>query len=87
MKKLRKLEELNLVDDFLANSLTSHAVYGEPAARCILECILGRKIGKIKVTPQRAVQGEDTDKHGIRMDVGSGIRGTKKCHRDLYHDL
>ena len=69
MKKLRKLEELNLVDDFLANSLTSHAVYGEPAARCILECILGRKIGKIKVTPQRAVQGEDTNKHGIRMDV------------------
>ncbi|MCM1105052.1 MAG: Rpn family recombination-promoting nuclease/putative transposase, partial [Clostridium sp.] len=35
----------------------------------ILECILGRKIGKLKVTPQRAVPGEDTDKHGIRMDV------------------
>ncbi|MCM1538168.1 MAG: hypothetical protein NC254_07215, partial [bacterium] len=69
MRNLRKLEELNLVDDFLANSLTSHAVYGEPAARCILECILGRKIGKLKVTPQRAVPGEDTDKHGIRMDV------------------
>ncbi|MCM1538893.1 MAG: Rpn family recombination-promoting nuclease/putative transposase [bacterium] len=69
MRNVRKLEELNLVDDFLANSLTSHAVYGEPAARCILECILGRKIGKLKVTPQRAVPGEDTDKHGIRMDV------------------
>ncbi len=66
---MRQLEELNLVDDFLANSLTGHEVYGEPAARCILECILGRKIGKLKVTPQRAVQGEDTDKHGIRMDV------------------
>ncbi len=66
---MRKLEELNLVDDFLANSVTSHAVYGESAARCILECILGRKIGKLKVVPQRAVQGEDTDKHGIRMDV------------------
>ncbi|MCM1539599.1 MAG: hypothetical protein NC254_14525, partial [bacterium] len=69
MRNVRKLEELNLVDDFLANSLTSHAVYGEPAARCILECILGRKIGKLKVTPQRALPGEDTDKHGIRMDV------------------
>ena len=66
---MRLLEELNLVDDFLVNSLTSHEVYGEPAARCILECILDRKLGKLKVTPQRAVQGEDRDKHGIRMDV------------------
>lgn len=68
-KRMRKLEELNLVDDFLVNSLTSHQVYGEPAARCILECILGRKIGKIKVIPQHFMQGEDTDSHGIRMDI------------------
>ncbi len=68
MRQLRQLEELNLVDDFLVNSLTSHQVYGEPAARCILECILGRKIGKIKVIPQHFVQGEDTGGHGIRMD-------------------
>lgn len=65
---MRQLEDLNLVDNFLVNSLTSHQIYGEPAARCILECILGRKLGKIKVVPQRIVQGEDTDKHGIRMD-------------------
>ncbi|MDE5819936.1 MAG: Rpn family recombination-promoting nuclease/putative transposase [Lachnospiraceae bacterium] len=69
MRQLRQLEELNLVDNFLMNSLTSHEVYGELAARCILECILGRKLGKIKVIPQRIVQGDDTDKHGIRMDV------------------
>lgn len=66
---MRQLEELNLVDDFLANSLTSHKIYGEPAARCILECILHRKLGKITVMPQRFLQGEDTDRHGIRMDV------------------
>ena len=69
MRQRRQLEELNLVDDFLVNSLTSHKVYGEPAARCILECILGRKIGKIKVIPQHFVQGEDTGSHGIRMDI------------------
>ena len=69
MRQRRKLEELNLVDDFLVNSLTSHQVYGEPAARCILECILGRKIGKLTVIPQHFVQGGDTNEHGIRMDV------------------
>lgn len=69
MRQRRKLEELNLVDDFLVNSLTIHKVYGEPAARCILECILGRKIGKLKIVPQHFVPGEDTDEHGIRIDV------------------
>lgn len=66
---MRQLEELNLVDDFLANSLTSHKLYGESAARCILECILGRKIGKLKVVPQHFIQGENTDRHGVRLDV------------------
>ncbi|MDE6420500.1 MAG: hypothetical protein K2K87_08235 [Lachnospiraceae bacterium] len=69
MRQLRQLEELNLVDDFLVNSLTIHKVYGEPAARCILECILGRKIGKLRIIPQHFVPGEDTDEHGIRIDV------------------
>ena len=45
---MRTLEELNLVDDFLVNSLTSHKVYGEQSARYILECILHRPIGKLR---------------------------------------
>ena len=45
---MKTLEELNLVDDFLVNSLTSHKVYGEQSARYILECILHRPIGKLR---------------------------------------
>ena len=30
---MRQLEELNLVDNFLANSLTSHKLYGESAGK------------------------------------------------------
>ncbi len=45
---MKNLEELNLVDDFLVNSLTSHKVYGEQSARYILECILHRPIGKLR---------------------------------------
>ena len=50
---MKTLEELNLVDDFLVNSLTSHKIYGEQSARYILECILHRQIGKLTVVPQR----------------------------------
>ena len=45
---MKTLEELNLVDDFIVNSLTSHKVYGEQSARYILECILHRPIGKLR---------------------------------------
>ena len=48
---MKTLEELNLVDDFLVNSLTSHKIYGEQSARYILECILHRQIGKLTVVP------------------------------------
>ena len=56
---MRTLEELNLVDDFLVNSLTSHKIYGEQSARYILECILHRQIGKLTVVPQRFFCGEN----------------------------
>lgn len=53
----------------LKGIVTNHKINGEPATRCILECILRRKLGKITVMPQHFLQGEDTDRHGIRMDV------------------
>ena len=66
---MKDLQEMNLVDDFLVNSLTSHKIYGESAARYILECIFRRKIGKLQVVPQRFLCGENTGDHGIRLDV------------------
>lgn len=81
---MRQLEELNLVDNFLVNSLTSHKLYGEPAARSILECILGRKPSKIKVMPQHFIQGGNTDRHGVRLDVyldeNDGTGELRKLH-------
>ncbi len=66
---MKDLQEMNLVDDFLVNSLTSHKIYGESASRYILECIFRRKIGKLTVVPQRFLCGENPRDHGIRLDV------------------
>ena len=66
---MKDLQEMNLVDDFLVNSLTSHKTYGESASRYILKCIFRRKIGKLTVVPQRFLCGENTGDHGIRLDV------------------
>ncbi|MCI9336296.1 MAG: hypothetical protein HFH93_01955 [Lachnospiraceae bacterium] len=66
---MKKLQEMNLVDDFLVYSLTAHKVYGEEAARYILECILQRSIRHLTVVPQKTWYGETPEKHGVRLDV------------------
>lgn len=58
---------MNLVDDFLAYSLTVHKTYGEEASRYILECILQRKIRRLTVVPQKPWPGDTPEKHGIRL--------------------
>ncbi len=66
---MKKLEEMNLVDDFLVYSLTAHKIYGEESARYILECILQRSIRHLTVLPQKTWYGENQGSHGVRLDV------------------
>ena len=65
----RKLEDLNLIDDFLFFSMMNDEVMGEEFGRCLLEIIFDRKFGKLKIVPQKVYYGTDTDKHGVRLDV------------------
>ena len=65
----RKLEELNLLDDFLFQEVISRGEKGEEVCRIILSTILGRKIRQVKVTPQKPFLGLDTERHGIRLDA------------------
>ena len=65
----RKLEDLNLLDDFLFQQLVSRGEDGENFCRILLETILGKKIGRVKVAAQKAIPGRDTDLHGIRLDA------------------
>ncbi|MBD5507646.1 MAG: hypothetical protein HDR05_06280 [Lachnospiraceae bacterium] len=67
MKK--KLEELNLLDDFLFGTLISHPVYRERFARILIKTILNRDIKILKIIPQMNYFGQDTDRHGTRLDV------------------
>lgn len=66
---MKRLEDMNLVDDFLAYSLTIHKTYGKEATRYILECILQRRIRHLTVVPQKVWYGEKPESHGVRLDV------------------
>jgi len=65
----RKLEELNLLDDFLFNKMVSHPEFGEEFSRDLLRIILGKEVGKLRVIPQKVFYGSNTETHGARLDV------------------
>lgn len=65
----RKLEQLNLLDDFLFGSVLSYAGIGEEFCRKILKILLNVDVDRLRVIPQKVYYGSDTDKHGARLDV------------------
>ena len=67
-RTFRKLEDLNLIDNFLFQQVLIHED-GEEFARILLSTILDKPIRKVKITPQKNVLGVDTNKHGICLDV------------------
>ncbi len=64
----RRLEDLNLIDNFLFQQVLIHED-GEEFARILLSTILNKPIRKVKITPQKNILGIDTNKHGICLDV------------------
>lgn len=68
-RTFRKLEELNLLDDFLFQEVVASPEVGEEFCRILLRVILGKEVRRVKVTPQRTVQGTDTGQHGVRLDA------------------
>lgn len=65
----RKLEELNIMDDFLMNAVATDEEVGVPFCREILSVLLQREIGEIRVVSQRTIPALTPTLRGIRMDV------------------
>lgn len=65
----RPIEKLNLIDDFLFQQMLQDDEDAEEFCRILLGTILGRTVRNVRIVPQKAVLGADTDKHGIRLDA------------------
>lgn len=68
-RKFRRLEELNLLDDFLFQEVVASPEVGEEFCKILLRVILGKEIRRVKIVPQRSIQGTDTGQHGVRLDA------------------
>lgn len=67
--QMKKLEDLDLLNDFMFFKTLESKEVGERFGRVLLEIIFSRKFGKLKVVPQKVYYGADPQKHGIRLDV------------------
>ena len=65
----RKLEELNLMDDFLFNAMLTHPETGEKFTHTILKLLFNRDFKNLKVSVQKFYAGMNTDLRGARLDV------------------
>ena len=81
-RQRRPLEELNLLDDFLFQATISHGELGEEVCRILLSTILGRTIGRVRVTAQKVILGSDTMMRGIRMDAYAETDGEMQVDTD-----
>lgn len=73
----RKFEELNLLDDFMIGTVLNYPKLGPEICRRIVSIVLGKEIKQLKIIPQKTYFGEDTDKHGIRLDVYAEEKDTE----------
>lgn len=79
----RKIEELNLMDDFLFYEAVS-GEKGEWFCRFLIKSMCGKEVKDIRIQPQSVIQGADTTRHGIRMDLYVDEKG--KCLYDFEPD-
>lgn len=66
---VKKLSEMNLLDDFLFGSVVTYPEIGEKFVSFLLKTILGREVKHLSVTAQKVFYGADSDLHGARLDV------------------
>lgn len=65
----KKLEDMNLLDNFLFGAVMTHPEYGESFSKVILRTVLECDVEKLSVYPQRVFYGSNVSLHGARLDV------------------
>ena len=65
----KKLEELDVMDDFLMSAIASNPEVGVPFCRRLLSVLLQREIGQVRVMAQYSIPAATPGLRGIRMDV------------------
>lgn len=66
---MKKLEDMDVMDDFLMGQLASNEVYGTDFCRIIISTLLQKRIGRLRISAQKTIPSLAPNLRGIRMDV------------------
>ena len=69
MGKRQRLEDLNVLDDFMLNAIANDPDVGEAFFQEVLSVLLERDIGEVTVKAQSVIPGDTPELRGIRLDV------------------
>ena len=83
-KSIKPLSELNLIDNFLFSTLVENPENAKKLAKIIVKRATGRDIDNFTVESQKEVNGTNTDKRGIRIDVLIKVEGDKEEIKEVY---
>ena len=64
--KKRKLEDLNVLDDFMFSAAASDEEVGKEFCRTVLSVLLQKELGEIQITAQKTNTGNAGDPYGRR---------------------
>lgn len=65
----KKMEELNLLDDFLFNAMMTYPEMGEKFTQKILKLLFNKEFRNLKVIAQKFYGGLNTGLRGARLNV------------------
>ena len=85
MGKRQRLEDLNVLDDFMLNAIANDPDVGEPFFREVLSILLERDIGEIIIKAQSVIPGETPELRGIRLDVEIQEQNNSPAKCRLYN--
>ena len=66
---MKKLEDMDVMDDFLMGQLASNETYWTDFCRIIISILLQKRIGRLRISAQKTIPSLAPHLRGIRMDV------------------
>ena len=86
---MKKLEDMDVMDDFLMGQLASDGEHGTDFCRIIISTLLQKRIGNLRVVAQKFLPSLTPNLRGIRMDVeveelGNEEGGEKPAVMNIY---
>ena len=75
---MKKLEDMNLINNFLFQEVARNEEYGKEFCRIIWGTILDREMGDMEIEVEKTLVGEGLESHGVRLDALVKERDTKR---------